>query len=318
VIGLLVLCGGPVLAYQALRGSDSGTGSTGTGATSTRSSSPSPSVSPTPDAVSPDSYQQTLANLDHSAGPAFQAISGAHTPGAVQDAVKKLQESIFPAMNELRSLTAPAGVSSAHKDFLFALGAYYSSLTEVASAAGKRTVCAGSSALPRVTGSDQANQLRTTAQALGKADPAHAYKVGSFLPGASQEPNRRGGNGAVLKKTGKSGAGQLKIENGGQYDAVISMAPVNSKDAILMVYMHTGGSTTINGIRDGTYKIFMTSGSDWDSAAKVFTRDCDYQQFDDTFPYTTSSTYTIWTIKLKKVEGGNASTSDVDPGSIPG
>ncbi len=50
---------------------------------------------------------------------------------------------------------------------------------------------------------------------------------------------------------------------------------------VRQVYVRANSDTKIYGIRDGVYKLFVTSGSDWDS--KRFTRDCAFSKFDDPF-----------------------------------
>jgi hypothetical protein len=117
----------------------------------------------------------------------------------------------------------------------------------------------------------------------------------------------------------RSGQGQLKIENGGSSDAVINLVLGSAKTPTVSVYVRAKGKHTVSSIKDGTYRIYMTGGKDWDGRAKAFSRNCNFQRFEDTFKFTTtSSQYTIWTITLTPVAGGNARTSEVDPNSFPG
>ena len=84
------------------------------------------------------------------------------------------------------------------------------------------------------------------------------------------------------------------------------------------MYVRSNGKFTATGVKDGTYRVYSASGTDYDSAKKGFTRDCGFTKFDDTFKFTTSSTSsTIWRLTLTPVANGNASTSEVDPGAFP-
>ena len=96
------------------------------------------------------------------------------------------------------------------------------------------------------------------------------------------------------------------------------MVKRGSKRAAITVYVRARGKFTVTGVRDGTYQIYMSSGVDWDSRAKRYTRNCGFSRFDDSFKFnTTSRQYTIWEITLTPVAGGNASTSGVEPENFP-
>jgi hypothetical protein len=121
-----------------------------------------------------------------------------------------------------------------------------------------------------------------------------------------------------VKRT-RGGSGHLKIDNGGSSDAVISVVRSGSKRAAITVYVRARGKHTVTGVRDGTYRIYMSSGVDWDNRGKRFNRNCGFSKFDDSFKFTTTSRqYTIWSITLTPVLGGNASTSGVEPEDFPG
>jgi hypothetical protein len=80
--------------------------------------------------------------------------------------------------------------------------------------------------------------------------------------------------------------------------------------------------TTVDGIPDGTYEVFFTTGNDWDDVNQRFTRDCSFEKFDDPVEFTTrdledSIEYSIWELSLATL-GGNAPTTLVDPGAFPG
>jgi len=161
--------------------------------------------------------------------------------------------------------------------------------------------------------------LRTAAQAYAKADAAHAYKIGIFLPAPVAEQNRRLGNGTFVKKGTRNGSGKLKIDNSGATeDAAISVVPANTKASAFTVYVTAGQTYTVSGVKDGTYQIYLTTGTDWDPAAPGFSRKCAFEKFADSFQFTTTSRqYTQWTITLQASTGGNAQTDNVNPGEFP-
>ena len=82
-----------------------------------------------------------------------------------------------------------------------------------------------------------------------------------------------------------------------------------------MVCVRGGSKHTVKNIKSWTYDIFTAGGKDWDAGKKGFTRDCGFTKFDDDFKF--DSAGTRWTITLEPAVGGNASTSDVDPGTFP-
>jgi hypothetical protein len=84
------------------------------------------------------------------------------------------------------------------------------------------------------------------------------------------------------------------------------------------IYVTHGATFTLNGIPDGSYQVYITHGADWDSGARLFSRNCAFEQVDQPMAFTTSaSEYTTWTISTAPVPGGTASVSGVDPGKFP-
>jgi hypothetical protein len=137
---------------------------------------------------------------------------------------------------------------------------------------------------------------------------------------APAEQDRRLDNGQFVRPGSRTGRGELTIDNGGDKDAVISLAM--NKSPAFAVYVRNGSKYTVKGIRDGTYEIFFTTGADWDSQNRTFTRDRTFQRFDDTLNFTTTKTATeirwrTWTITLHSVPGGTANASEVNPNDFP-
>lgn len=129
---------------------------------------------------------------------------------------------------------------------------------------------------------------------------------------------RRLSNGTFIKQTmPRTGEGELEVNNGQDLDAVVVLTALNDAP-LFAVYIQARNSFKIEGISDGTYKVFFMLGEDWDSASGRFTRKVRYQVFEDTFRYTTTSTTaTIWRITLHPVVGGTGRTDSVSPSNFP-
>lgn len=138
--------------------------------------------------------------------------------------------------------------------------------------------------------------------------PCDAIPQGTFRPTS--------GN---LKIPASSGEGRLTVENGTSSDGVVALAPsINPSEAIMAAYVRSGETYELVGIPDGVYVLFFATGSEWNGDEGRFTMDAQFQRFDDTFEYTTTSlNYTIWEITLHPVSGGTARTDEVPPDQFP-
>ncbi|AVT40343.1 hypothetical protein [Plantactinospora sp. BB1] len=308
---LLVALAVPLLIWAGNRGSDDPPSNR---TASGQDGEPSPSAAP----ISVQEYQALLAEVDKALAPGFTQLGAAKNPKAVGAAAGTIGRTLDQQISALSNVVPPQNAATAHADLLRGLEGMVDSITETGSAAGAGEVCLGSSALARLSRDPAAEDVRTAQQALAAADPAQPYQVGKFVPKKTADSNRRLSNGAYIKRV-RSGQGQLKIENGGSSDAVINLVLGSAKTPTVSVYVRAKGKHTVSSVKDGTYRIYMTGGKDWDARAKAFSRNCNFQRFEDTFKFTTtSSQYTIWTITLTPVAGGNAQTSEVDPNSFPG
>jgi hypothetical protein len=273
-----------------------------------------PTDSPQPAAASPEEYQQALTSLDNALATGMRQLGAARTEPTVRNAIDALALAVDSETEKLSAINAPDPVAAAHTRLLTALEGFSAAL----SSGSTDGVCSGSSAMPKISRETAVNELRAAAQALGAADPAHRYRVGTALPKVAKDPNRRLSNGRYLKRTSSGGSGQLKIKNGAGTDAVVSIVAGKTKQPAVVVYLRGKQNFTVRGVRDGTYQIYMTAGSDWDSAARTFSRGCVFERFDDTFKFnTTSTTYTVWEVTVSAVSGGNATATPVSPDQFP-
>ena len=134
----------------------------------------------------------------------------------------------------------------------------------------------------------------------------------------------RPANGKILVNKLGGGMGRFKITNGGERDGVVILAKTSApKKSLLAVYVRAGKSTTIRGIKDGTYVIYFTLGRRWDGYSRRFTADQEKRRFVDPIRFKTTrvsggTRYTIWTISLEAVPGGNAPTDPIGDPDFPG
>ncbi|MBB2910880.1 hypothetical protein FHS43_002143 [Streptosporangium becharense] len=171
----------------------------------------------------------------------------------------------------------------------------------------------------------------TSALLVGAATPADAASVTApaapiAVPAVAAAPasgalspagtTARPANGRILYAGISGGQGTLKIKNGTSKDAVVTL--VRGRSKAISVYVRARSRAVVDDVRDGTYRIYFTTGYRFSISRGRFTSGASYQRFDDRLRYTTtSSTSTIWTLTLNPVRGGNASTSGVNPNDFP-
>ena len=254
--------------------------------------------------VSAQEYSQVLAEVDASLQDPFAALAK-DDKAAFATAAQGLRA----GAERIDDTTAPEAVQATQDSLTTSLR----DLSDVAEQAGTaKQACPAGSPAAGVLTSDEAEQVRAKAKELSTADPAYAF--GAFLPAAPAEQKRQLKNGAFVKKGGTGGVGELEIKNGAG-DTTVSLVGKDPKKPVFTVYVRGDGKYTVEGIKSGTYQVYTASGVDWDAKKKGFTRDCAFSKFDDKFKFDSSGVR--WTITLEQVAGGNASTSDVDPGEFP-
>jgi hypothetical protein len=150
--------------------------------------------------------------------------------------------------------------------------------------------------------------------------PAPTVTEALLLPTATQVVRsgaRPGGGSIILDERPGSGKGVLKIENGTESDGVVILTH-NDDQPVVAIYVRSTSTAQLNGVPDGVYYVYFTTGTGWDEVNKTFIETSTYQRFDDTLDFTSSSSqYSIWTLTLQPVTGGTASTSSIDPANFP-
>ncbi|WP_433074664.1 hypothetical protein ACQP1P_27800 [Dactylosporangium sp. CA-052675] len=303
---LLLLCSaGGVAAFVVV--GDRRTDASPSGKASSEPSSP-------PKAMSVAEYQAVLTEVDGLLGPAWQKVVGAGNRTATSEAAMALSQAARDSESRLAYLTAPEEAKDGHEHLMRAFSSSSNGFSNLAVTVQRGEVCASSSAVSQVTGSVAANEVREAVKAFGST-----FTFGAWLPGPAPQQDRKLGNGTYVKKGTLNGSGEFTINNGGgKTDVVVSLVPNGTKAAATTVYISAGQTFKVKRVRDGSYQIYMATGSDWDSGAAGFTRDCHLSKFTDPIEFkTTSRQYTTWEITLKPSTGGNAHTDSVDPADFP-
>jgi len=107
--------------------------------------------------------------------------------------------------------------------------------------------------------------------------------------------------------------GELKVENGLISDGVIILTDM-ADQPIYGSYVRSQAVETLENIPYGTYKIFFSTGTAWLAGANKFSKDVQYQKFDDMLEF---DAYTIWSITLHPVAGGQAGTDHLSESEFP-
>jgi hypothetical protein len=257
--------------------------------------------------VSMAQYAQVLATADAAIKAHFPKLDTGDK-AALGAAATATAGAIEAEVERLRATVPPADVKRTHAALLQDL----TRLAEMTKkSAAEKPACPASSAYDELVRSGWAHRIRDAAKTFAQVDPA--LKFGSFLPAARKNDNRRLANGTYVKRPSGGGRGSLEIRNGPD-DATISLVPTSGKTPLFTVYVRSGARHKVRNVRNGRYTLYTATGSDWDAKRKGFTVDCGFSKMDEPFDFDGT---TSWTVTLTQVVGGNASSSDVDPGSFP-
>lgn len=154
------------------------------------------------------------------------------------------------------------------------------------------------------------------------ASPAAATAVGErTVASASQAAGSaaaaaRPRNGKILYDRVSGGQGTLKIKNGTSRDGVVTL--VKGRTKAISIYVRARSSASVRDVRDGTYRVYFTTGSRFRVSKGRFSQSAVYQRFNDRLRFTTSATSrSVWTLTLNPVRGGNARTTSINPKDFP-
>ncbi|MEU9043829.1 MULTISPECIES: hypothetical protein [unclassified Kitasatospora] len=170
--------------------------------------------------------------------------------------------------------------------------------------------------LAKVAAAKTTNEVGTALAAVESSADRASRNLNAAGTPAGAETTRT----ELVNGLNENGLGTLKVVNNEAEEVVFSIA--RDGQSVASVYSAKGQQVTVEGITGGTYDFYYTSGSDWDSGAKVFTRSCRYVKFSTPKDFKvekTSSgrTATTWTITLNPARPGNGKTEWSDVNSAP-
>lgn len=300
----LAACGGGSSGSSSTQytgSSDTSTGSDSGGITTTTTSA-------SPTTMSSAAYGQSLSSVNSQLAPDFQAVVSAESQDAVKSALSKLSSDAQSLSYGLPS-APPDALSAPTSQLSQALSGLSSSANSTAGDVGSG-VCTAASALAEFTRSDGAKAMRSAATALSAIDASYGKDVAAFLPAPIADKTRQLPNGDVLRHS--DGPGSLTINNSGT-DAIVTLTKTGTKAPVASVYVRADANTTLSGIPGEAVDIYVSSGTDWDSAAQKFTRQCSFSKTDKTWDFTDSD----WSLTLTPQVNGNLSSSTLNPGDAP-
>lgn len=145
----------------------------------------------------------------------------------------------------------------------------------------------------------------------------HVYSnkyIGNQLPDGSSPLDCCFGKGMF------SGKATLTVKNGAKSDAIVCLYSISLDRTIRNTYVRRNSTFTIYNISRGSYKIRVLFGNNWNPKHKnpcgingYFDSDVHFSEFDkDEYFDDNIDGYTVATITLYSVTGGNASTSQIN------
>jgi hypothetical protein len=176
-----------------------------------------------------------------------------------------------------------------------------------------------------VAGGPQYVKLSVPCASLMVQDSIPATPTRAPAPTAAPVPTRapaptvapasvpRPGTG-LLSRAGASGSGVLRIKNGTDTDGVVILTTL-AEQPVQAAYIRIGDTYEMQGIPDGSYRLYFTKGDAWDPQAKQFTQNVTRQRFADTLTF--GGMTAGFEVTLYGVSGGNARTEGVPEGSFP-
>ncbi|MEU8926662.1 hypothetical protein AB0D10_38035 [Kitasatospora sp. NPDC048545] len=278
---------GPVVGGVLLLAGCSGGGGGGGGGTAATSATATPYGT---------TLDQVLAPVNTGLGKAAAAT----TTFELDTALAGVESNIGRAVRNLNAVTAPAGADPARTDLVNGLTALASESSALRGDVLNHKVC--------TVGAAQASLgagpgMAAVSAALAELTAA-GYQPALVVPQLPKpHPQARAlENGTPVRDGGKGGKRALKVVNdNGPADAVFTIA--QDGKAVASVYAAKGKSTTIEGIKDGAYDVYVATGADWDSDVKQFTQDCRYVKFREKYAFPNPETGTGWVFDLTPVRG---------------
>ena len=151
---------------------------------------------------------------------------------------------------------------------------------------------------------------------LSACTPAAAVDV------AVPTPLPRVPNGTILQDyRSEEGLGKLTVENGLNLDAVVALAGLDDTPVVAF-YVQAWNSHTVEGIPDGVYRLYFSTGENWDVNQGLFTRPSVSSLFRDTLTFQTTrlsdrTQFSIIDVTLHSAPDGRAPVDSISPERFP-
>ena len=122
------------------------------------------------------------------------------------------------------------------------------------------------------------------------------------------------GNGVELHQVTRYGIGELSVDNGTEFDAVVKLVDARTMRTERMMFVRSGSRASLGRIYAGTYLVRFTTGYNWQATSQTFERHARYLQFGETFdfeeiPQTDRVLYSSYEVTLHPLRGGNIETT---------
>ena len=159
--------------------------------------------------------------------------------------------------------------------------------------------------------------LPAAASAAAQAAP-HSLSSVSYQAAATASAacgTSRPHTGKLLYAGIKGGLGRLTIKNHLSHDSVIVL--VRGRSKAIGVYVRAHATTTVRNIKSGTYTIYFTTGSLFRTCTGRFTRGASYWRVKQHAIFAAPPHFTVGTLTIFAVKGGNAPTTPISPKGFP-
>ncbi|MBI9043569.1 MAG: formylglycine-generating enzyme family protein [Anaerolineaceae bacterium] len=107
--------------------------------------------------------------------------------------------------------------------------------------------------------------------------------------------------------------GRLQVTNLSSYDTYVSLVNIENENTY-GIYLRDGQTEALRTIKDGTYDVYYTTGSEWSSVEGHFLSPNGYQKLEDTLKFNQN---TIWEFTIDVIEGGNAPADQINAAEFP-
>ena len=120
--------------------------------------------------------------------------------------------------------------------------------------------------------------------------------------------------GMIHNSTGPRGHGELRLQNSNTDDRLVVIT--RNTEPVMSTYLRAGENFTIDGIADGTYRLYYSQGEDWDGTA--FTHNVKTSRSSGALLFTTTErTYSTWNIDIFVPSGGNTDVEAIPADAFP-